>query len=311
MFCSVKITMKKDLLCVSDLESASIWKIFKLSDELMERYDQKPLQNKNILLFFEKPSLRTKVSFEVAINQLGGSCLFLSDLEIGLGVREEVKDVARVLSSYVDCIIARVFSHHKLIELAQYSTIPVINGLSDDSHPCQVLSDLYTIWKKKGELMDISLSFIGDGSNNVASSLILACSMMGVNVTIASPSGYCPREDVLAKAARYAKTNGVLIKVTSDPEEAVRSSDVLYTDVWTSMGQETEKEERLKAFSNFQINEKLLSLTKKDCLIMHCLPAHRGEEIIDSAIEGQNSIVFSQAGNRLVVQRGILVYLLT
>jgi ornithine carbamoyltransferase len=303
--------MKKDLLCVSCLEPASIWRIFKLSDELMERYDQKPLQNKNILLFFEKPSLRTKVSFEVAINQLGGSCLFLSDLEIGLGSREEVKDVARVLSCYVDCIIARVFSHQKLIELAQYATIPVINGLSDDSHPCQALSDLYTIWKKKGELMDISLSFIGDGSNNVASSLILACSMMGVNITVASPNGYYPRKEVLDKAEGYAKASGVLIKVTSDPEEAARSADLLYTDVWTSMGQEREKEERLRVFSDFQINEKLLSLAKKDCLIMHCLPAHRGEEITDSVIEGPNSIVFAQAENRLVTQRGILVYLLT
>ncbi|MDI6752119.1 MAG: ornithine carbamoyltransferase [bacterium] len=301
--------MKKDLLCVSDLEPASIWRIFKLSDD--ESSDQKPLQNKNILLFFEKPSLRTKVSFEVAINQLGGSCLSLADLEIGLGVREEIRDVARVLSSYVDCIIARVFSHQRLIELAQYSTIPVINGLSDEAHPCQALSDLYTIWKKKGELMDLSLSFIGDGSNNVASSLILACSMMGVNITIASPSEYCPRKDVLAKATRLSEASGVLIKVTDNPEEAARLADVLYTDVWTSMGQEREKEERIKAFSNFQINERLLSLAKKDCLVMHCLPAHRKEEITDSCLESPNSIVFEQAKNRLVVQRGILVYLLT
>ncbi|MEK9149127.1 MAG: ornithine carbamoyltransferase [Candidatus Desantisbacteria bacterium] len=302
--------MKKDLLCVSDLEPASIWRIFKLSDEFTGSFEQKPLQNKNILLFFEKPSLRTKVSFEVAINQLGGSCLSLSDLEIGLGSREEVRDVARVLSSYVDCIIARVFSHQKLIELAQYATIPVINGLSDEAHPCQVLSDLYTIWKAKTELMDTSLSFIGDGSNNVASSLMLACSMMGVNITVASPFGYCPRKDVLEKASRYARASGVLIKVTDDPEEAAKATDCIYTDVWTSMGQEAEKAQRIKAFSNFQINEKLLSLAKKDCLIMHCLPAHRGEEITDSAIEGPNSIVFEQARNRLVVQRGILVYLL-
>lgn len=303
--------MKKDLLCISDLDPASIWRIFKLSDELIESSEQKPLQNKNILLFFEKPSLRTKVSFEVAINQLGGSCLSLSDLEIGLGVREEVKDVARVLSSYIDCIIARVFSHRKLVELANHSTVPVINGLSDDSHPCQVLSDLYTIWKKKEELVGLNLSFIGDGSNNVASSLILACSMMGVNITVASPSKYCPRKDVLAKAERYAEASGVLIKVTDDPKEAARSADVLYTDVWTSMGQEAEKEERIKAFDSFQINDELLSLAKKDCLVMHCLPAHRGEEITDSALECPNSIVFPQAGNRLVVQKGILVYLLT
>jgi len=303
--------MKKDLLCISELSPASIWRIFKLSDELTGSFEQKPLQDKNILLFFEKPSLRTKVSFEVAINQLGASCLSLSDLEIGLGVREEVRDVARVLSSYVDCIIARVFSHQKLIELAQYSTIPVINGLSDDSHPCQVLSDLYTIWKNKGELVGLTLTFIGDGSNNVASSLILACSMMGVNITVASPSNYCPRKDVLDTAARFAKANGVMIKVTSDPEEAARDADVLYTDVWTSMGQEAEKEERIKAFAKFQINNDLLSLAKKNCLIMHCLPAHRGEEITDSVIESPNSIVFPQAGNRLVVQRGILVYLLT
>ena len=303
--------MKKDLLCVSDLNSASIWRIFKLSDELTENSEQKPLQNKNILLFFEKPSLRTKVSFEVAINQLGASCLFLSDLEIGLGVREEVRDVARVLSSYVDCIIARVFSHQKLIELAKYSTIPVINGLSDEAHPCQVLSDLYTIYKQKGELVGLTIAFIGDGSNNVASSLILACSMMGVNITVASPSGYCPRKDVLDTAARYAKANGVTIKVTSDPEEAAKSADVLYTDVWTSMGQEAEKEERIQAFAKFQINDLLLSLAKKDCLIMHCLPAHRGEEITDSALESPNSIVFEQAKNRLVTQRGIMVYLLT
>ncbi|MFH0774825.1 MAG: ornithine carbamoyltransferase [bacterium] len=303
--------MKKDLLCISELSPASIWRIFKLSDELAGSFDQKPLQDKNILLFFEKPSLRTKVSFEVAINQLGASCLSLSDLEIGLGVREEVRDVARVLSSYVDCIIARVFSHQKLIELAQYSTIPVINGLSDDSHPCQVLSDLYTIWKNKGELVGLTLTFIGDGSNNVASSLILACSMMGVNITVASPSGYCPRKDVLDTAVRYARANGVMIKVTSDPEEAARDADVLYTDVWTSMGQEAEKEERIKAFAKFQINNDLLSLAKKNCLIMHCLPAHRGEEITDSVIESSNSIVFPQARNRLVVQRGILVYLLT
>jgi ornithine carbamoyltransferase len=302
---------KRDLLCLSDLDPASVWRIFNLADALREDATYKPLAEKVVALIFKKPSLRTRVSFEVAVNQLGGRCIVLTDSEIGVGEREEVKDVARVLSLYVDCIIARVFSHKELIELARFSDVPVINGLSDDFHPCQILSDLYTIWKKRAKIVDLNLAFIGDGTNNVVSSWLIAAGMMGMNITVASPKGFSPRKEVIKKAREYAKVSGAKIRLTSDPKKAVSSAEIIYTDVWTSMGREAEREERVKLFSGFCVNRELLSFAKKDFLVMHCLPAHRGEEITDYVIEGPRSIVFEQARNRLFVQKGILTFLLT
>lgn len=300
----------KSLISISDLEPASIWRIFNLCDRLIERPDYKPLQDKNGIIFFKKPSLRTRVSFEVAIHQLGGSSVFIADNEIGMGTREEIKDIARVLSSYGDCIILRVFSHSELVDFSEYANVPVINALSDYEHPCQALSDLYTIWKTKGKIVGLNFSFIGDCANNVASSWLLLAGMMGVNITLAFPKGYGPVKEVLKQAKEYALLSGAKIDTTGNPKAAVSNAEVIYTDVWTSMGQEAEYEKRRKAFKGFTINKELLSYAKKDYSIMHCMPIHREEEMEDDIAEGKNSIIFLQAKNKCVVAKGILTFLL-
>jgi len=295
--------MKKDLIAIKDLTTKDINEIFNLAAQLKakRKTHETPLKNKTLGLIFEKPSNRTRVSFEVGMTELGGHTIYLASDEIELGKRESVKDAAKVLSRYLDGIIVRTFSHKKLIEFAENSTVPVVNGLTDFLHPCQALSDLFTIKEKKG-LKNITLSFIGDG-NNVLNSLLYGCNRVGIKVNVACPKGYEPDKDVLKEVAGTA----ILFK---SAEEAVKGADFIYTDVWTSMGKEKEHKKRLEAFKPFQINSKLLKLAKKDALIMHCLPAHRGEEITDEVLDSLNSIVVDQAENRLHVQKAILMKLL-
>jgi len=291
----------KDLISIADLTSKDIQDLITSAVEL-KREKRGPLLDGLVLaLIFEKPSLRTRVSFDVAMIQLGGHALYLSPAEVGLGQREPVSDVARVLSRYVDGIVARTFAHQSVALLAKHATVPVINGLSDEEHPCQVLSDLLTIYEKKGTLEGLTIAYIGD-TNNVANSLILACALMGIDFRIASPKGYGPKGEILTQARN--------ITVTDDAREAAKGADVVYTDVWTSMGQEAEAERRRKAFAGYQVDAELLSLAKKDSLFMHPLPAHHGEEIAAGLLDAPQSVVFDQAENRLHMQKAILVRLL-
>lgn len=267
------------------------------------------LKNKTLAILFEKPSLRTRVSFEMAMRQLGGEAIYLSPAEVGLGTRESVPDVARVLSRMVDGIACRTFAQQNLEVLAQYGSIPIINALSDYEHPCQALADLLTIYEHKGKLKGLTLAYIGDG-NNVVHSLMLACAMVGMNFHIASPKNYSVQKEILTKARRYAKDSGAEILCTEKPEEAMKGVDIAYTDTWTSMGQEAEAEIRRKVFAGYQINDKLLSLAKRNVIVMHDLPAHRGEEVAEGVLESKRSVVFDQAENRLHAQKAVLAKLL-
>ena len=267
------------------------------------------LERKILAIIFEKPSLRTRVSFEVAMRQLGGETIYLSPAEVGLGERESVPDVARVLSGYVDAIVARTFSHQTLEILANHSRVPVINALSDLEHPCQALADLLTIYEKKGELRGLTLAYVGDG-NNVAHSLLLAASLTGMNFRIASPAGYVVQESILNLAQEYARVTGAKIFCTDKPQTAVDEADIVYTDVWTSMGQEAEAQERHRAFSNYRVDSQLLSLAKEDAILMHPLPAHRGEEVTENILDSPQSVVFDQAENRMHAQKALLAQML-
>lgn len=262
------------------------------------------LKNKVIGLLFNKPSTRTRVSFEAGIYQLGGNSIFLTEKEIQIGRGESISDTAKVLSSYLDAIIIRTFTHQHLIDFSINSKIPVINGLSDLLHPCQILSDIFTIIEKKGHTEGITIAYIGDGSNNIAHSWIMAADQTGINLRIASPKEYHPDPVIME---RIRKGNVI---VTSDINNAARDADILYTDVWVSMGQEKEREERLNQFKQFQINESLLKTAKPDAIVMHCLPAHSGEEITAGVLYGSQSIVFEQAENRLYAQKALLLKLL-
>ncbi len=264
---------------------------------------------RSVALLFEKPSLRTRVSFDLAVTQLGGHCLYLSPQEVGLGQREPVADVARVLSRYVDCIVARVFSHDTLVGLARHATVSVINALSDREHPCQAMADFLTIREHKGHLRGIRLAYVGDG-NNVARSLALLSAMMGVDFVIASPDGYQLDATTLSDAGRMAAESGGTIMATNDPQQAVRDADIVYTDTWTSMGQEDEAAIRRKAFVRFQVNSALMARARPDALFMHCLPAHQGEEVTSDVLNSNSSVVFDQAENRLHVQKAILAQIL-
>jgi ornithine carbamoyltransferase len=264
------------------------------------------LKGKSLGIMFEKPSLRTRVSFELAMRQLGGETIYLSPAEVGLGGRESVPDVARVLSRYVDAVAARTFSHQTLEVLAEYSAVPVINALSDWEHPCQALADLLTIAEKKGELKGLTLAFVGDG-NNTARSLMLGAALAGMSFRIASPSGYAMDEETLNLARSHA-VDGVLC--TDQPQLAVSGADIVYTDVWASMGQEDEAKKRRKVFAGFQVDATLFSLAKPDAIFMHDLPAHRGEEVTDEVIDGTRSVVFDQAENRLHAQKALLAAML-
>lgn len=299
----------KDLLSMADLTVADIWEILHLALELKARGRDPILAGRSLALIFEKPSLRTRVSFEMAMHQLGGYSLYLSQNEVGLGTREPISDVARVLSRYVDGIVARTFSHRTVELLAENASIPVINGLSDAEHPCQALADLLTIYEKKQGLKGLTLAFIGDG-NNVAHSLMLGASAVGMNFRIACPRGYGVGENLLALAQGYAQASGANILVTQDPFQAAARADVLYTDVWTSMGQEEEAAARRAAFAGYQVNDALLAMAKEDAIIMHDMPARRGEEIAAELIDAPQSVIFDQAENRLHAQKAILVKLL-
>ena len=295
--------MKKDLLAINDFTKSEIEEIFSLTAQLKanRKGHETPLKNKTVGLIFEKPSTRTRVSFEVGVHELGGNTIYLSSDEVELGKREAIKDAARVLSRYLDGLVIRTFSHDRVVEMAKFSSIPIINGLTDFMHPCQALSDLFTIKEKKG-LDNITIAFVGDG-NNVLNSLLSGCERMGLKINIACPKGYEPDKDILKQA-------GSVAELFNKPEDAVKDADIIYTDVWTSMGQEREYKKRLKAFKKFQVNSRLLSLAKKDVMVMHCLPAHRGQEITDEVLDGKQSIVVDQAENRLHVQKAILVKLL-
>ncbi|WP_407313799.1 ornithine carbamoyltransferase [Desulfosporosinus sp. SB140] len=263
------------------------------------------LQGKTLGMIFTKSSTRTRVSFEVGIYQLGGQGLFLSGRDIQLGRGETIADTARVLSRMVDGIMIRTFSHQEVLDLAEFATIPIINGLTDLLHPCQVLADLMTIQEHKGRLAGLKLAYVGDG-NNMAHSLMFGGAKMGLHVVIASPLGYKPDPALIALAQEDAKANGGLVEVIDDPLEAVKGADVLYTDVWASMGQEAEAGERMKAFQGYQINSESLKLAQPSAIVLHCLPAHRGEEITDEVIEGAHSVVFDEAENRLHAQKAIM-----
>lgn len=302
----------KHFISLADLTPEEIEGLLALATRLKTEWQQggnKPLLGgKSLAMLFQKPSLRTRVSFEMAMVHLGGHALYLSPNEVGMGGRESVPDVARVLSGYVDAIMARVFDHNHILQLAQHASVPVINGLSDYNHPAQGLADLFTILEHKRQLSGLKLAYVGDG-NNVARSLLFGAVKVGMHFTAASPAGYTlPAEDISqAEAMRVADTEIVL---TDDPVAAVRNADVIYTDVWTSMGQEEETAARRRVFPPYQINQQLVSQARPDCLVMHCLPAHRGEEITDEVADGPNSVLFPQAENRMHAQKAILVSLL-
>lgn len=302
---------KKDFISIADLTANEINRIFALTDELKSDNEKfkTALKGQTLALLFQKPSNRTRVSFEVGMTQLGGHTIYLGPDDIKLGVREATKDVAGVLSRYVDGIVARTFFHKDILELAEYSTVPMINGLSDLLHPCQAMADVYTIKEKLGKLKGVKFAFVGDG-NNVLHSLLHCCSKVGIDLAVATPKGYEPDKKIVAEAAKETKSSGGSITFTNNPAEVVKGAEIVYTDVWTSMGQEKEHKMRLKVFKGFQVNEKMISLAKKDCLVMHCLPAHRGEEITDEVLDGPNSVILEQAENRMHVQKAILLILL-
>jgi len=302
------ITPLRHFLEIRSVDEDQFWGLLRLAKELKDERTRLGrnapiLDNKALALLFQKPSLRTRASFEMGMQHLGGHAFYISPQEVGLGTRESVPDVARVLSGYADGIMARVFAHEHVLQLAEWGSVPVINGLSDYDHPCQALTDMFTIWEYFGQLAGLTLAYVGDGSNNVATSLIMAAGKVGMSVRVIAPQDYQPDPAVL-------KQSGTDVIVT-DELVAVTGADVVYTDTWTSMGQEEEREERLKAFPKFQVNEQLLSITRNsDIKVMHCLPAHRGEEITDDVADGPNSLIFPQAHNRLHAQKALLAHLL-
>jgi ornithine carbamoyltransferase len=267
--------------------------------------DYQPLKGKSIGMIFEKSSTRTRVSFEVGIFQLGGQGLFLSKSDIQMGRGETIHDTAQTLSRFLDGIMIRTFGHNIVEELAEAASVPVINGLTDLAHPCQVLADYQTVYEKKGKLEGIKVAYIGDG-NNMVHSLMIGAAKLGMHISVATPVGYTPDPDVTAKTLEIAATTGSQVVVTHDPRAAILDADVVYTDVWASMGFEAEQKEREKAFAHFQVNEDLVKLAKPDYLFMHCLPAHRGEEVSAGVIDGPNSVVFDEAENRLHAQKAVM-----
>jgi len=301
--------MKRDLLSIADLNRKEIEHLIEQALHMKQGGSPPLLSGRTLAFLFEKPSLRTRVSFEIAMYQLGGHSIYLSPEEVGLGKREPAADMARVLSRYVDGIAARTFSQETLHILAGHSSVPVINALSNLEHPCQALSDLFTIYEKKGKLPGLTLAFIGD-SNNMANSLLLSACLLGMNFHLASPQGYDVKEEVLNQGKEFAALSGSQIQLTNNPYEAAKNADIIYTDVWASMGQEAEAEKRCLAFSGYQVDNELLSLAKGDVLLMHPLPAHQGEEISAGLLDDPRSVVFDQAENRLHLQKALLVKLL-
>jgi ornithine carbamoyltransferase len=303
----------KHFLELASWDSAELKHLLNLALHLKREWqsggNRPVMQGKMLGMVFQKPSLRTRVSFEVAMHHLGGAAVILGPQEIGLGQRESIPDVARVLSSYVDMIMARVFAHKHVTELAEWSRVPVINGLSDDHHPCQAMADLLTIYEHFGRIEGLKVVYIGDG-NNVAVSLLEACAHFGAEYAIATPEGYELPQPTRTTVKPIAQANGVRITEAVRIEEVIEGADVVYTDTWISMGQEDQAAERRKTFNGYQINDALLRKTGKQTIVMHCLPAHRGEEITDAVMDGAQSAVFQQAENRLHAQKAILVHLL-
>jgi ornithine carbamoyltransferase len=303
--------MSKDILSMLDVKDnlgALIADSIRLKSEVGKKSTKKspPLAHKNIALLFEKPSLRTKASFSVAVEQLGGSSTYMGPDEVQIGKRETASDVGKVLSRYFDAIVYRAFSHSTVVELAEAASIPVINALDDLEHPCQAVGDLLTINEKKGGLKGKKLAYIGDG-NNVCNSLMLGCATIGMDMTVASPSNHKPNQDFVLKAEELAKVSGSKIEVVTNPFKAAEDADVVYTDVWVSMGQEAEKEAKEKVFMPYQVTPRTMARAKADAVFMHCLPAHRGLEVLSEVIDGEKSIVFDQAENRLHAQKAILL----
>ena len=303
----------RHFLSIADVEPHELKEVLRLARELKaERQvggNRPLLAGKALGMLFQKPSLRTRVSFEMGMLHLGGWALYLSPDEVGLGTRESPPDVARVLGRYVDGIMARVFAYSDIKALAEYSPVPVINGLSDYNHPCQALADLLTIDEKRGRLQGLKLAYVGDG-NNMCTSLLFAATKVGMDMAIASPQEYTPSHKVVEKAQTLSLQSGSRVTITSDPVTAVQGADILYTDVWVSMGQEEETNTRLNVFPPYQVNAALLAHAKKDALVMHCLPAHRGQEITGEVADGPQSVLFDQAENRLHAQKAVLVWLM-
>lgn len=299
----------KDLLSMSDLAPEDARRLIDKAVAMKREGMSSVLAGRTLALLFEKPSLRTKVSFDVAMHQLGGHSVYMSQAEVGLGSRESISDVARTLSRYVDVISARTFAHATLEALAEHASVPVINALSDREHPCQALADVLTVYEKKSRLEGLTLAYIGDG-NNVASSLLLACALVGIGFRIASPKGYGIGDDMVA-LGRGLGPAGAEILLVESPREAVEDADVVYTDVWTSMGQEEEAQRRRRDFAGYQVDGDLLSLAAKDAILMHPLPAHYGEEMAPGLADGPQSVIFDQAENRLHIQKAILAELVT
>jgi ornithine carbamoyltransferase len=301
----------RHFVSIADLDAAELRRLLDRAAELKaRRASHEPLLGARTLAqIFEKPSLRTRLSFDVAMAELGGHCVYLSPQEVGLGRRESIADVARVVSRMVDAVVLRTHAHETIEEFARYATVPVINGLSDQSHPCQGLADIFTIRERKGDTRGVTVAYVGDG-NNVLHSLMLATAKTGATMRIATPQGYEPSARYRDLAQRAARESGGEIAIGVDPVDAVRDADVVYTDVWTSMGQEQEYERRRRAFAGYQVNAELLGHAKPDAIVMHDLPAHRGEEITDEVLDGAQSVVFDQAENRLHTQKAVLCWLL-
>ncbi|MFB3816081.1 MAG: ornithine carbamoyltransferase [Candidatus Methylomirabilales bacterium] len=305
--------MRRHLITLEDLSAVEIAELFEVAGALKAKRRQglphALLAGKTLAMIFDKPSLRTRVTFEAGMTQLGGHAIYLAPADIHLGERETVQDAARNLERWVDGIVARTFSHQMVERLASFARIPVINGLTDTHHPVQILCDLFTLWERRRALRDLKVVFVGDG-NNVCHSWLQGAATMGMRFTLACPAGYEPDPGVLAGAQAHAKASGAQLLVTRDPLEAARAADVIYTDVWTSMGQEEERLRRLRDFQGYQVDRRLMQQAKPDAVVMHCLPAHRGEEISDEVMDGPQSLVFDQAENRLHMQKAVLVRLL-
>jgi len=301
--------LSKHFLAISDFSKGEILEIFDLTEDLKSKQKNdephKLLEGKTLAMIFAKPSARTRVSFEVGMFQLGGHALYLGPNDIQIGKRESVGDISQVLSRYVDIIMARLFGHEDILELAKHATVPIVNGLTDLLHPCQIMADLFTIYEKKGRRDNLKIAYLGDG-NNVTNSWINIASKIPMTLSLAIPEGYDPDDEILKSAMQSGISE---IQIFRSPAEAVQNADVIYTDVWASMGQEAEAETRKIAFRNFQVNADLLKSAAADCLVMHCLPAHRGDEITNEVIDGPHSIVFDEAENRLHVQKAIMVKL--
>jgi ornithine carbamoyltransferase len=305
--------VKRDLLSLADVTPTEIEYILTLANDLKQRHRSglapRLLEGKTLALLFHKPSLRTRVSFEVGMHQLGGFTTYMHDQEIGIGVREPVKDLARVLSRYYDGIVLRTFGHDIVVELAQSASVPVINGLTDLMHPCQILSAMQALNEHFGQLKGLHVSYLGDG-NNVANSWLIGAAQMGLALTVACPKTYRPDPAIVTQAQRIAQATGAMLDIIEDPMQAVEQADVVYSDVWTSMGQEDEAELRRQVFRPYQINAALMARAPGHAVVMHCLPAHRGEEITEEILESSRSLVFEEAENRLHTQKALLVFLL-